>query len=95
MLSFVSGAVSDPCSGFEIFVPGRQGMAPAMNPVFRSANLIRRTVSHLFVCEQMVSGIIPPFPPNQALQLTADRSVTTPEFYERVLDVTKLGSSQR
>jgi len=32
-------------------------MASAMNPVFRSANLIRRTVSHLF-CRRS-SGVIP------------------------------------
>jgi hypothetical protein len=29
--------------------------------------------------------------PNQALQLTADRCVTTVKFYERVLDIESLG----
>jgi hypothetical protein len=38
----------DSRTGFEVFVPGRQSMASAMNPGFRSAYLIRRTVSHLF-----------------------------------------------
>jgi hypothetical protein len=33
--------------------------------------------------------------PNQTLQLTADRPVTTLEFYERVLDVSKPRSHQR
>jgi hypothetical protein len=36
-----------PCSGFEVFVPGRQEMASAMYLVCKSAYLIRRTVSHL------------------------------------------------
>jgi hypothetical protein len=51
-------------------------MAPAINPVFRSANLIRRTVSHLFhpAEDQITLVIVPPFPPNQSLQLTAGRS---------------------
>jgi hypothetical protein len=69
----------DPCSGFEVFVPGRQGMAPASNPVFRSANLIRRTVSHLFhrAEEEITLVIVRPFPPNQSLQPTAGRSGPT------------------
>jgi hypothetical protein len=51
-------------------------MAPAINPVIRSANLIRRTVSHLFRRgeDQITLVIIPPFPPNQSLQLTSGRS---------------------
>ena len=65
----------DPCSGFEIFVPGRQGMAPAINPVFRSANLIRRTVSPPFhrVEDQITLVSVPPFPPNQTMERTPTR----------------------
>jgi FtsX-like permease family len=40
--------------------PGRQSMAPAMNPVFRSANLIRRTVSHFLPAK---SAVFPRFAP--------------------------------
>jgi len=51
-------------------------MASAINPVIRSANLIRRTVSHLFYPaeDQITLVIVPSFPPNQSLQLTASRS---------------------
>jgi hypothetical protein len=51
LFSFCERCSLDSCTGFEVLVPGRQSMAPAMNPACRSANLIRRTVSHLF-CRQ-------------------------------------------
>src|SRR6266566_4898186 len=47
LFSLVERCSLDSRTGFEVFVPGRQSMASAMDPVFRSANLIRRTVSHL------------------------------------------------
>jgi hypothetical protein len=57
-------------------------MASVINPVFRSANLIRRTVSHLFhpTEDQLTRVIVPPFPPNQSLQLTAGRFDTPPQI---------------
>jgi hypothetical protein len=57
------------CTGFEVFVPGRQSMAPAMNPVFRSANLIRRTVSH-FLCRPH-ARFVHVLRPNQSMKPTA------------------------
>jgi len=59
----------DSRTGFEVFVPGRQSMAPAMNPVFRSANLIRRTVSHLLCRRHLRSFHV--LRPNHALEATA------------------------
>ena len=50
----------DPSTGFEVFVPGRQDMATAMNPVFRSAYLIRRTVSQLCLAETPASEALAP-----------------------------------
>src|SRR6266446_9987068 len=56
------------CTGFEVFVPGRQSMAPAMNPVFRSANLIRCTVSH-FLCRPHAQ-FLHVLRPNQSMKST-------------------------
>jgi len=50
--SFRERCSLDSRTGFEVFVPGRQSMAAAMNPVFRSANLIRRT-AHTFLAEHI------------------------------------------
>src|SRR5436189_2456911 len=68
----------DSSTGFEVFVPGRQSMAMAMNPVFRSAHLIRHTVSHLF-CRQHL-WFFHVLRPNQSLQPTAGRSRASLEF---------------
>src|SRR5436309_8699568 len=59
----------DSCTGFEVFVPGRQSMALAMNPVFRSANLIRRTVSHFFC--RLRQRFLHVLHPNQPMKPTA------------------------
>src|SRR5438132_2734110 len=57
---------SVPSSGFEIFVPGRQD-----DPVYRSADLFGRTVSHFLLRELITPWIMPHFTPNQSLEPTA------------------------
>jgi hypothetical protein len=85
MISFVSGQLV-PDSSFEVLC-WSVGMASAIDPACRSATSLSAPSHTYSVRGQIMSGMIPRFPPNQALQLTADRRVTTLEFYERVLDI--------
>src|ERR1700693_2692593 len=74
LLSSCERCSLDSRTGFEVFAPGRQSMASAMNPVFRSANLIRRTVSHR--CCRRHPRWFHVLRPNQALELTLSRRET-------------------